>query len=184
MSMQLVLTTLLSQITITGVPREPSTAYIVPFAAIDPTKSKARAITVKIELDLVKAQPGKWPNFGREELGQPDPSTLPHADSAPTAPTTALPDTTKHKAPAYPTSAKSGPKDWEHIEAEEEEEEGNVDHFFKKLYGGATPEQQRAMKKSFMESNGTSLSTNWDEVGKGPVETTPPDGMVAKKWES
>ena len=38
------------------------------------------------------------------------------------------------------------------------------------------------MMKSFQESNGTVLSTNWDEVGKKPVECTPPEGMVVKKW--
>lgn len=37
------------------------------------------------------------------------------------------------------------------------------------------------MMKSFTESNGTCLSTNWDEVGKGTVETRPPEGMIAKK---
>lgn len=41
---------------------------------------------------------------------------------------------------------------------------------------------RRAMMKSFTESNGTSLSTNWDEVGKGKVETVPPEGVEAKKW--
>lgn len=54
--------------------------------------------------------------------------------------------------------------------------------FFKKLYKGATPEQQRAMMKSFTESNGTSLSTNWDDVKDKKVETVPPDGVEAKKW--
>ena len=38
------------------------------------------------------------------------------------------------------------------------------------------------MMKSYTESNGTSLSTNWEEVSKGKVETLPPDGMEAKAW--
>ncbi|KAL2394016.1 hypothetical protein ABEF93_002315 [Exophiala dermatitidis] len=45
-----------------------------------------------------------------------------------------------------------------------------VDAFFKKLYSNADPDTQRAMMKSFIESKGTALSTNWSEVGKGPVE--------------
>lgn len=45
-----------------------------------------------------------------------------------------------------------------------------VDGFFKKLYKDADPDTQRAMMKSFTESNGTALSTNWSEVGKKKVD--------------
>ena len=48
-----------------------------------------------------------------------------------------------------------------------------VDGFFKKLYAGADPETRRAMIKSYTESQGTSLSTNWSEVSKGKVEAHP-----------
>jgi hypothetical protein len=49
-----------------------------------------------------------------------------------------------------------------------------VDSFFKKLYAGADPDTRRAMMKSFYESQGTALSTNWDEVGKERVPVHPP----------
>lgn len=49
-----------------------------------------------------------------------------------------------------------------------------VDSFFKKLYADADPDTRRAMMKSYYESEGTALSTNWDEVGKGKVEARPP----------
>ncbi|BCR98967.1 co-chaperone SGT1 [Aspergillus luchuensis] len=49
-----------------------------------------------------------------------------------------------------------------------------VDGFFKKLYANADPDTRRAMVKSYVESQGTSLSTNWDEVGQGPVKVRPP----------
>ena len=38
------------------------------------------------------------------------------------------------------------------------------------------------MMKSYVESNGTVLSTNWTEVGEKKVECTPPDGMELHKW--
>ncbi|KAI3392709.1 hypothetical protein diail_5266 [Diaporthe ilicicola] len=89
------------------------------------------------------------------------------------------------KAPLYPTSSKFGPKDWDSIAKDEDEEDAtDVDHFFKQLYKNSTPEQQRAMMKSYTESNGTALSTDWSSVAKGKVETTPPTGMQAKKWGS
>lgn len=78
--------------------------------------------------------------------------------------------------------AGEGEMEEEGEEGEEEEESDQVHGFFKKLYAGADPDTRRAMMKSYQESNGTALSTNWAEVGKGPVETSPPDGMVAKKW--
>jgi suppressor of G2 allele of SKP1 len=89
-------------------------------------------------------------------------------------------------APVYPTSSKTGPKNWDKLMGDEEDEKDgdNVDHFFKQLYKDADPDTKRAMMKSYQESNGTSLSTNWADVGTKKFETSPPDGMVAKKWES
>lgn len=40
------------------------------------------------------------------------------------------------------------------------------------------------MNKSYQESGGTVLSTNWDEVKKETVEVKPPDGAEFKKWDS
>ena len=53
----------------------------------------------------------------------------------------------------------------------------------KNIYSNANEETKRAMMKSFQESNGTVLSTNWNEVGKDKVEMKPPDSMEFKKWE-
>lgn len=86
--------------------------------------------------------------------------------------------------PAYPTSSKKGPQNWDKVADEEVEEPSNADDFFRQLYSNATPEMQRAMMKSFTESNGTALSTDWNDVKSRTVETIPPDGVEAKKWNS
>lgn len=107
------------------------------------------------------------------------------AGKTPSAPATARAEGKQPSGPpAYPTSSRHGPKDWDHIDAgDAAEEEGDVNAFFKKLYAGATPEQQRAMMKSFTESNGTALSTDWNDVKSRKVETLPPEGVEAKKWD-
>lgn len=83
----------------------------------------------------------------------------------------------------YPSSSRTGPKNWDTLgDDDEADDTSDVNFFFKKLYKGATPEQQRAMMKSFTESNGTSLSTDWNDVKDRTVETVPPEGVEAKKW--
>lgn len=49
------------------------------------------------------------------------------------------------------------------------------------IYANADEDTRRAMVKSYVESNGTSLSTNWQEVGSKTMETLPPQGMEPKK---
>jgi suppressor of G2 allele of SKP1 len=111
---------------------------------------------------------------------------------------------TAEKAPSYPTSSRKGPKDWDALatsalrsekkdgdkaaaaaaegEDDDDEEGDSMNNFFKKLYKNADPDTKRAMMKSYQESNGTALSTDWKDVSKGPVETKPPEGLEAKKW--
>ncbi|KAM0393705.1 hypothetical protein ACHAQC_005429 [Fusarium culmorum] len=90
---------------------------------------------------------------------------------------------TSEASSKHPTSSKAEKKNWDNIGDDiDSDSEKDVNVFFKKLFKGATPEQQRAMMKSFTESNGTSLSTDWDDVKDRKVETVPPEGVEAKKW--
>ncbi|TAQ87207.1 hypothetical protein B7494_g4468 [Chlorociboria aeruginascens] len=136
------------------------------FSIINPSESTFSVTTHKIELILRKVPP-------------PTDSAIPPNILQPIANRK-----TEGKPPAYPTSSKSGPKDWDSVAEKEEIEEGqdDVEGFFKTLYKDASPDVRKAMIKSYQESNGTALSTNWSDVSKGPVETKPPEGMVAKKY--
>lgn len=90
---------------------------------------------------------------------------------------------------AYPTSSHIH-RNWDKlaadIEKEEKEEklEGDaaLNQLFQKIYGEGSDEVKRAMNKSFVESAGTVLSTNWAEVGNKKVERKPPDGMEYKEY--
>ncbi|XP_063901908.1 protein SGT1 homolog [Zophobas morio] len=70
--------------------------------------------------------------------------------------------------------------DWEIKKAEEEskeEGEGALEKLFKKIYANADDDTRRAMNKSFSESRGTVLSTNWAEVGSKKVNVELPGGL-------
>lgn len=174
------------------------------FAQISPSESTYNITPSKVELVLKKATPGiKWSKLEGTEV----PSTSANANAG------ASSDPIKHavlaaesKAPAYPTSSKSGPKDWDAVardlsrkpkqkasseeDGEQEWEEDDLEMegdpasgFFKKLFKNADDDTKKAMMKSYQESGGTVLSTNWAEVSKKKVEISPPDGMEAKKWD-
>ena len=65
------------------------------------------------------------------------------------------------------------PKDWNKLEAEVKQEEkdekldgdAGLQKFFQSIYAGADEDTRRAMNKSFQESNGTVLSTDWKDIG-------------------
>jgi suppressor of G2 allele of SKP1 len=149
------------------------------YEKIDPSQSKYRVASTKLEITMRKATTGiKW-----HDLEHPDGNIT----------TTQAPDashpvgTTKDTAPAYPTSSKSGAKNWDKVVVNDLDEKDEIEgdetsHFFKQLYSGATPEQQRAMMKSYSESGGTVLSTDWSNVGNKTVVPEPPEGMEAKKY--
>ncbi|CAK5094855.1 unnamed protein product [Meloidogyne enterolobii] len=93
--------------------------------------------------------------------------------------------------PSLPTS--SGPSDlsakyakWDKLAKEvdeNDEAEDSVDKLFQKIYQDASDDTKKAMIKSFTESKGTVLSTNWSEVKKAQVEMKPPKGSEFKPYE-
>lgn len=144
-------------------------------------------MSTKIEVVLGKTVPGKWSVLEKAEALQTESSMSANPPAA---------------MASYPTSSRAGPKNWDKVatdltknkekpknsgslEKQSEEKDADdeydseyggdpVDAFFKKLYAGSDPDTQRAMMKSYYESNGTALSTNWDEVRQRRVEPKEP----------
>ncbi|ORX77530.1 SGS-domain-containing protein [Anaeromyces robustus] len=137
---------------------------------IIPSESKYSVLSTKIEIKLKKKVTGiKWSVLEGE-----DDNSLPQV--------TSVNDADK---PSYPSSSKKR-YNWDELEKsiEDEKPEGDaaLNNLFQQIYRDASDETKRAMMKSYIESNGTCLSTNWDEVKKGKVECKPPEGMVAKPY--
>jgi len=136
---------------------------------IIPTESTVNHLSTKIEIKLRKASPVQWATL--EATG--DSVVRPWADTS---------NVDKH---VYPSSSHKK-KNWDEIaasvpEVKLEGEEG-LNKVFQDIYQKGSEDQRRAMMKSFVESGGTVLSTNWDDVGKRYVEGSPPKGLEMKKW--
>ncbi|XP_034710883.1 protein SGT1 homolog isoform X1 [Vitis riparia] len=149
------------------------------FGKIIPDKCRYEVLSTKIEIRLAKAEEIQWTSleFSKE-------NTVPQRINVSTIAGVAS------QRPTYPSS-KTKLVDWDKLEAQvkKEEKEEKLDgdaalnKFFRDIYKDADEDTRRAMQKSFVESNGTVLSTNWKEVGSKKVEGSPPDGMEMKKWE-
>lgn len=145
------------------------------FGKIIPDKCKVVVLSTKIEIRLAKAEAVNWTSLEYSKDVLPQKIIVPSVQS---------------ERPAYPSS-KSRTKDWDKLEAEvkKEEKEEKLDgdaalnKLFRDIYQNADEDMRRAMSKSFLESNGTVLSTDWKEVGSKKVEGSPPEGMEVKKWE-
>ncbi|KAI6652127.1 hypothetical protein LOD99_4672 [Oopsacas minuta] len=146
------------------------------------TESRVTILPTKIEVRLKKATPGPW---GKLERDKSSDTTSNIQSFCPDDPFIRQQDPQK-----FPTSSKTF-KDWDKLAADvakeeaEEKPEGDeaLNKFFQQIYGKGSDEQKKAMMKSFQESGGTVLSTNWDEVAKDKVEMKPPDSMEFKKYD-
>ncbi|KDR16057.1 protein SGT1 homolog [Zootermopsis nevadensis] len=148
----------------------------LPFPVI-PGQSTFRVIPSKIEIKLKKHDGIRWASL------EADPTTSEVAQPMPEAVLSAGP-------PKYPSSAPKA-TDWDRIVGDITKQEGDekpegdaaLNALFQKIYSQGSDEVKRAMNKSFQESGGTVLSTNWNEVAREKVEVKAPDGMEWHKWE-
>jgi suppressor of G2 allele of SKP1 len=141
---------------------------------IDPKASTFRVFGTKIEFNLVKADTTKWPALLGEGASNLKDDRSAHLVTA-------------EKAQKFLNSS-IGVKKWDSIvrdevaELEKEENDNDPNAFFKTIFANADPDTQRAMMKSYTESNGTALSTSWEDASKRKFETVPPEGLEARKW--
>ncbi|NWQ95476.1 SGT1 protein, partial [Burhinus bistriatus] len=144
---------------------------LVLLHSILPEQSTFKVLSTKVEIKMKKPEAVRW-----EKLeGQGDSPKLKQF----------TPDT-QH---LYPSSSHYT-RNWDKLVVEIKEEEKNeklegdaaLNKLFQQIYSDGTDEVKRAMNKSFMESGGTVLSTNWSDVGKRKVEVNPPDDMEWKKF--
>ncbi|KDQ63572.1 hypothetical protein JAAARDRAFT_148034 [Jaapia argillacea MUCL 33604] len=145
---------------------------------IDPEASGYTVGKVKVEIRLVKMAQGRWVSLVGDS---PDPMTttvIPQASSSTTT-TTRKP---KKNWEGITTEILSAEKEVTSDQDPNAGGDATVNSFFQKLYSEADEDTKRAMLKSYQESGGTTLSTNWSEVGKGHVEVKPPQGSEWKKW--
>uniref|UniRef100_A0A3Q2YJ43 SGT1 homolog, MIS12 kinetochore complex assembly cochaperone n=1 Tax=Hippocampus comes TaxID=109280 RepID=A0A3Q2YJ43_HIPCM len=134
---------------------------------IVPQQSNFRILSTKVEMKMKKRDAIRW-----EKLeGEGQESNI------------------KHFNPNQcPTSSQRSQK-WDKMVVDIKEEEKNeklegdaaLNQLFQQIYADGSDEIRRAMNKSFTESNGTVLSTNWKDVGKRKVEVSPPDDVELRK---
>jgi hypothetical protein len=160
-----------------------------------PNRCSLRGMGSKLEFTLKKATVSdKWEVLEEGTVAPPTPAPGKKADSdsdpkkpegdksgtcckketgdeakAATAPKS-VPKQAEAKKKAVPGEKKNWDKIVKEFEVEEEKEEKDVNHLFQKIFSQGDEETQRAMNKSYVESGGTVLSTNWKEVGSKKIK--------------
>jgi suppressor of G2 allele of SKP1 len=134
---------------------QPYTVHLKLSKHIAPNLSTYRVLSSKLEIRLAKVEEGMWDVLEKTVVKTTKPSST------------------------------IQPRNWDKVvkDMTKEEEDNDVNTLFKKIYSDGSDEVRKAMNKSFMESGGTVLSTNWRDVGKDKVDIKPPEGMEWKKWD-
>ncbi|XP_071950292.1 protein SGT1 homolog [Antedon mediterranea] len=131
---------------------------------IVPSKCVTKVLGSKIELKMRKEEGIRWSTLQGEVKPQKEKDIVKY----------------------YPSSNKQT-KNWDRLvkdfeKDDEPQGEAAVNSLFQKIYADGSDEVRRAMNKSYSESGGTVLSTNWSDIGKKKTEMKSPDGMEYKKW--
>ncbi|KAN0061944.1 Cochaperone protein [Thecaphora frezii] len=156
------------------------------YSAVNKVASSYKLFSTKIDIVLNKAHPGvQWKKL------EADSSNI-NAATTPAYTAVATNVVASSSAPSSSTSAASAQprrSKWDTLQLDDDDAtegadaEADINKFFQKLYADADEDTKRAMLKSYQESGGTTLSTDWSKVGQSKVETRPPEGMIAKRWD-
>lgn len=112
------------------------------FDAIEMSDCRVDFSPYKVEISMRKASKGTWPRYD-----------IDNSSSA--------------------VASQGRRKNWDDIldEGDDAETSGDpLQQMFQKIYADADEDTRRAMNKSFLESGGKVLSTNWKEVAEKKVE--------------
>lgn len=140
------------------------------FAEIIPSESKYKVYSTKLEIALRKKEANKWPQLEKQAVeGRNDTQGEDKKDDP--------------SGLVYPTSSKKK-INWNNFKIDDDTEEGDPNDFFRKIFKDVDEDSRRAMMKSYVQSNGTVLTTSWDEAKDKEFEVLPPDGMEVKKWDT
>ncbi|WVQ76971.1 hypothetical protein IAR50_006650 [Cryptococcus sp. DSM 104548] len=176
-------------ITLPPLPSAPSpesqSFTLSPLASSLAPGSSFRVLGTKLELKLQKAEAVSWPTL------LADPARPPVAQQVQAQAQAGPSSSGKSEQAAPKDEKKKERKNWDKFEAEEEENDASdpnaggdaaLQKFFSQIYGDADDDTRRAMIKSFTESGGTTLSTDWSNIGKQTTPIRPPEGVEAKKF--
>ncbi|XP_043927623.1 protein SGT1 homolog [Protopterus annectens] len=157
-----------------AVVKRPSSDYKLNLSLLHPIvaeQSTFKVLSTKLEIRMKKTEAVRWEKLEGDGI---------------------LPSV-KHFTPdechKYPSSSHYT-RNWDKLVVElKEEEKGEklegdaaLNKLFQQIYDDGSDEVKRAMNKSFMESAGTVLSTNWTDVGKRKVDISPSDDMEWKPY--
>jgi suppressor of G2 allele of SKP1 len=144
---------------------------------IDVSKCDYTVGKVKVEIRLAKMAMGRWGGL----IGD-TPDVLANSSYTATDATASARAKERKNWDSITTNILSSEKPKSTSEDPNVGGDGTVNEFFQKIFADANEDTKKAMMKSYSESGGTTLSTNWEEVSKEKVTVKPPEGQEWKTW--